>query len=96
MTAELLHIEGLRTIFPAAGGEAAAVDGVSLRLGRGRTLGIVGESRLRQVRAVAVGDAPGAAARRASARGPSGSTAHDLLTLPEARMRAHPRQAASP
>ncbi|MGE0749702.1 MAG: ABC transporter ATP-binding protein [Variibacter sp.] len=37
-------IEGLRTVFPTAEGEFAAVDGVSLSIARGRTLGIVGES----------------------------------------------------
>ena len=41
---ELLRIEGLRTVFPGDGGSFAAVDGVDLRLDRGRTLGIVGES----------------------------------------------------
>ena len=41
---ELLRIEGLRTVFPGDGGPFAAVDGVDLRLDRGRTLGIVGES----------------------------------------------------
>ena len=43
MTA-LLQVDGLRTEFPAAGGPFAAVDGVSLSVERGRTLGIVGES----------------------------------------------------
>ncbi|MDE2200245.1 MAG: ABC transporter ATP-binding protein [Rhodospirillales bacterium] len=42
--AELLSIEGLRTVFGRGAGEVAAVDGVSLSVGRGRTLGIVGES----------------------------------------------------
>ena len=41
---ELLSIEGLRTAFPAADHSVAAVDGVTLSVGRGRTLGIVGES----------------------------------------------------
>ena len=40
----LLAIEGLRTVFRTPGGEVAAVDGVSLTVGRGQTLGIVGES----------------------------------------------------
>jgi len=43
-TAELLSIEDLRTVFPAADHLVAAVDGVTLSVGRGRTLGIVGES----------------------------------------------------
>ena len=40
----LLQIEDLRTIFRTPMGEVAAVDGVSLGVARGRTLGIVGES----------------------------------------------------
>lgn len=43
MTA-LLTIEGLRTEFPGAKQPFAAVDGVTLSVGRGQTLGIVGES----------------------------------------------------
>ena len=61
MTAAFLT--GLRTVFRTAGGDVAAVDGVDISVGRGRTLGIVGEIRLRQVGAVTVGDAPCAAAR---------------------------------
>ena len=44
MTEPLLSIEGLQTTFRTQGGEIAAVDGVSLGVARGRTLGIVGES----------------------------------------------------
>jgi peptide/nickel transport system ATP-binding protein/oligopeptide transport system ATP-binding protein len=40
----LLRVENLRTVFRTSGGEVAAVDGVSLEVPRGRTLGIVGES----------------------------------------------------
>jgi peptide/nickel transport system ATP-binding protein len=40
----LLAIEGLRTVFRSSAGDIAAVDGVSLEVARGRTLGIVGES----------------------------------------------------
>ena len=39
------------------------MDGVALSVAQGKTLGIVGESGLRQVDAVAVDHAPGAAAR---------------------------------
>ncbi len=47
MTEPLLRIEGLRTVFPGVkggGGDVPAVDGVSLSVARGKTLGIVGES----------------------------------------------------
>jgi len=40
----LLAIEDLTTVFDTARGPAVAVDGVSLRLARGRTLAVVGES----------------------------------------------------
>ncbi len=40
----LLQIEGLRTVFKATHGDVPAVDGVSLSVARGQTLGIVGES----------------------------------------------------
>ena len=44
MNGPLLQIENLRTVFRTSGGDVAAVDGVSLDVVRGRTLGIVGES----------------------------------------------------
>src|SRR5687768_12969980 len=40
----LLDVRELRTHFASERGEVRAVDGVDLRLERGRTLGIVGES----------------------------------------------------
>jgi oligopeptide/dipeptide ABC transporter ATP-binding protein len=40
----LLEIRDLRTSFPTAAGEVRAVDGISLSLDSGRTLGLVGES----------------------------------------------------
>jgi peptide/nickel transport system ATP-binding protein len=40
----LLEVHDLHTYFAVDGGEFRAVDGVSFSLGRGRTLGIVGES----------------------------------------------------
>jgi len=43
-TKSLLEVKGLRTHFASERGEVRAVDGVDLRLERGRTLGIVGES----------------------------------------------------
>ena len=42
--ADLLQIDGLRTVFRSPSGDVPAVDGVSLSVARGRTLGIVGES----------------------------------------------------
>jgi peptide/nickel transport system ATP-binding protein/oligopeptide transport system ATP-binding protein len=41
---DLLSIEGLRTVFRSGSGDTPAVDGVSLSVAKGRTLGIVGES----------------------------------------------------
>jgi oligopeptide/dipeptide ABC transporter ATP-binding protein len=43
-TKSLLEVRGLRTHFASERGEVRAVDGVDLKLERGRTLGIVGES----------------------------------------------------
>ena len=40
----LLEVEDLRTVFETAGGTARAVDGVSFTVGRGETVGLVGES----------------------------------------------------
>ncbi len=40
----LLRVQGLRVIFPAAGGAVRAVDGVSFSVASGETLGLVGES----------------------------------------------------
>jgi peptide/nickel transport system ATP-binding protein len=41
---DLLSIQGLRTVFRSANGDVPAVDGVSLSIAKGKTLGIVGES----------------------------------------------------
>ena len=42
----LLDVRNLRTYFKVMDGVVPAVDGVSFSLGRGQTLGIVGESGL--------------------------------------------------
>jgi oligopeptide/dipeptide ABC transporter ATP-binding protein len=44
MSDVLLEVDDLKTYFALAHGELRAVDGVSFRLGAGRTLGVVGES----------------------------------------------------
>ena len=41
MTEDLLRIEGLRTVFRSSAGDIPAVDGVSLSVPRGRTLGVL-------------------------------------------------------
>ena len=40
----LLSIENLKTVFSTARGEIRAVDGISVSLASGQTLGVVGES----------------------------------------------------
>ncbi len=44
MSDDLLNVEGLVTAFQTEEGEIHAVDGVSFSVGRGRTVGLVGES----------------------------------------------------
>ena len=83
---DLLSIEGLRTTFRTANGEIAAVDGVSLGVAKGRTLGIVGESgcgkSMLSLSVMRLVPPPGViAAGRVMFAG------QDLLTLPPAAMR---------
>ena len=40
----LLEVSGLKTHFLTPEGRVRAVDGVDMRIGRGRTLGVLGES----------------------------------------------------
>jgi oligopeptide/dipeptide ABC transporter ATP-binding protein len=44
MTAPLLSVRGLRTVFPTRRGPVAAADGVDLEIAAGEALGVVGES----------------------------------------------------
>jgi peptide/nickel transport system ATP-binding protein len=44
MNDTLLRVDDLRTVFRSSNGDIAAVDGVTLEVPRGKTLGIVGES----------------------------------------------------
>ena len=86
MTA-LLQVEGLRTEFPGERAPFAAVDGVSLGVDRGRTLGIVGESgcgkSMLSLSVMRLVPPPGrTAAGRVMFDG------QDLLTLPAGAMRA--------
>ncbi len=83
----LLSIENLRTVFRTNAGEIAAVDGVSLSVARGKTLGIVGESgcgkSVLSLSAMRLVPPPGKiAAGRIMFDG------QDLLALPDDQMRA--------
>ena len=84
--APLLEISGLRTVFRGHAGEVAAVDGVSLSVARGRTLGIVGESgcgkSMLSLSVMRLVPQPGVVAA-----GQVRLEGTDLLTLPDAAMR---------
>jgi len=81
-----LKVRGLRTYFHSGWGVARAVDGVDLELGRGRTLGLIGESgcgkSLTALSIMGLVDPPG--------RVESGSSiefeGRQLVGLPEAEM----------
>ena len=83
----LLSIENLRTVFRTNAGEIAAVDGVSLSVARGKTLGIVGESgcgkSVLSLSAMRLVPPPGKIAS-----GRIMFDGQDLLALPDDRMRA--------
>jgi len=85
--ADLLEVDGLRTVFRGPGGDVPAVDGVSLSVARGKTLGIVGESgcgkSMLSLSVMRLVPPPGrVAAGRVMFDG------QDLLTLPGHAMRA--------
>jgi peptide/nickel transport system ATP-binding protein/oligopeptide transport system ATP-binding protein len=84
--APLLRIEGLATEFRSGGGTIRAVDGVSLSVARGRTLGIVGESGCgKSVLSLSIMRLLAANGRIASGRVLLDDL--DLATLPPAAMR---------
>jgi peptide/nickel transport system ATP-binding protein/oligopeptide transport system ATP-binding protein len=82
----LLQIENLRTVFRGQHGDVPAVDGVSLSVERGKTLGIVGESgcgkSMLSLSVMRLVPPPGRVAR-----GQVLFEGRDLLTLPPADMR---------
>ena len=82
----LLQIDGLRTTFRTPNGEIAAVDGVSLAVDRGKTLGIVGESgcgkSMLSLSIMRLVPQPGRIVA-----GSAVFDGRDLLTLPPAEMR---------
>jgi peptide/nickel transport system ATP-binding protein len=83
----LLEIEDLRTSFFTADGEARAVDGVSLTLDEGRTLGLVGESGCgKTMTALSILRLVPAPGRIVSGR--LQFAGRDLLTMSEREMRA--------
>jgi len=83
----LLSVQGLRTVFATDDGEVAAVDGVSLSLARGKTLGIVGESGCgKSVLSLSVMGLVAAPGRVAAGR--IMFDGRDLLDLAPAEMRA--------
>src|ERR671915_1128882 len=87
MTEPLLEVAGLRTYFYSDAGVARSVDGVSFAIGRGETVGLVGESGCgKSVTALSI-----MRLIRSPGRIESGSRirfeGRDLAELPEAEMR---------
>jgi oligopeptide/dipeptide ABC transporter ATP-binding protein len=83
----LLEIENLRTVFRSSAGDRPALDGVSVSVAAGRTLGIVGESGCgKSVLSLSVMRLVPRPGRIAS--GAIRFQGRDLVTLPEAEMRA--------
>ena len=99
MSAELLEVKNLRSVFHTPQGIARAVEDVSFAIPPGKTLGLVGESGcgktvtalsiLRLLQPPAEVEAGSILFRsRRSKKGPPPVESVDLLTLPERRMRA--------
>lgn len=88
MTDPLLEVRNLRTWFHTAAGVARAVDGIDLSIGRGETVGLVGESGCgKSVTALSLLrliDAPG----RIEAGSVISFEGRDLLSLTERELRA--------
>ena len=83
----LLEIRDLRTSFPTAAGEVRAVDGISLSLDAGRTLGLVGESGCgKTITALSIMRLVPPPGRSSADR--LAFAGRDLLALPERAMRA--------
>jgi peptide/nickel transport system ATP-binding protein/oligopeptide transport system ATP-binding protein len=83
----LLAIENLRTVFRSSAGDLPAVDGVSVSVAAGRTLGIVGESGCgKSVLSLSIMRLVPRPGRIAS--GSIRFQGRDLLALPEGEMRA--------
>ena len=83
----LLAIDNLQIVFPTAAGAARAVDGISLGLARGETLGLVGESGCgKTLTALAILRLVPPPGRIAGGR--IAFAGRDLLALPEAAMQA--------
>src|SRR5687768_14278737 len=82
----LLEIDNLRTYFHSEGGLVRAVDGVSLQIKEGQTLGVVGESGSgKSVTAYSVMKLLGASAKIESGR--IAYLGRDLVGLPERELR---------
>jgi peptide/nickel transport system ATP-binding protein len=82
---DMLRVHDLRVRFPSAGGDFAAVDGISFELGRGESLALIGESGSgKSTAALAL---PRLLPRGAHVSGRVELFGEDLLAVPEKSMR---------